>query len=66
MVFSVTAPISAMEMEERAGMEEIGKRKSLEKKRVKSPVKITVKSPKKDSGPGLEEVIKRGFYPLFL
>ena len=31
LVFSVTAPVSAMEMEERAGMEEIGKRKSLEK-----------------------------------
>ena len=27
LVFSVTAPISAMEMEERAGMEEIGKKK---------------------------------------
>ena len=30
LVFSVTAPISAMEMEERAGMEEIGKKKKLE------------------------------------
>ena len=33
LVFSVTAPISAMEMEERAGMEEIGKKKKFGKKK---------------------------------
>ena len=32
LVFSVTTPISAMEMEERAGMEEIGKKKKYKKK----------------------------------
>lgn len=54
LVFSVTAPVSAMEMEERAGMEEIKKKKKFKKRRVRKPVKITVKSLKKDSGPGLE------------
>ena len=34
LVFSVTAPISAMEMEERAGMEEIGKKKKFGKKKM--------------------------------
>ena len=33
LVFSVTAPISAMEMEERAGMEELGKKKKFGKKK---------------------------------
>ena len=32
LVFSVTAPVSAMEMEERAGMEEIGKKEKVWKK----------------------------------
>ena len=33
LVFSVTAPVSAMEMEERAAMEEIGKKKKFGKKK---------------------------------
>ena len=55
LVFSVTAPISAMEMEERAGMEEIGKKKKFgKKKKGKKSGKNNGKKSKKDSGPGLE------------
>ena len=50
LVFSVTAPISAMEMEERAGMEEIGKKKKFgKKKKGKKSGKNSGKKSKKGS-----------------
>ena len=42
------------------------KKKKFGKKKGKKPVKITVKSLKKDSGPGLEASNKRDLGPFFL
>ena len=47
LVFSVPAPVSAMEMEERAGMEEIGKKKKFGKKKGKKAGKNNGKKSKK-------------------
>jgi len=47
LVFSVTVPVSAMEMEERAGMEEIGKKKKFGKKKGKKAGKNNGKKSKK-------------------
>ena len=47
LVFSVTTPVSAMEMEERAGMEEIGKKKKYKKKKGKKAGKNSGKKSKK-------------------
>ena len=47
LVFSVTAPVSGMEMEERAGMEEIGKKKKYKKKKGKKAGKNSGKKSKK-------------------
>ena len=54
LVFSVTAPISAMEMEERAGMEEIGKKKKFGKKKKG-----------KKSGKNSGKKSKKGFWSWF-
>ena len=54
LVFSVTAPISAMEMEERAGMEEIGKKK-----------KFGQKKKGKKSGKNNGKKSKKGFWSWF-
>ena len=54
LMFSVTAPISAMDMNESAGMEEVRKRSGA-KRKVRKPIKIMVKKPRKDFGPGLVE-----------
>ena len=54
LVFSVTAPISAMEMEERAGMEEIGKKKKFGKKKKG-----------KKSGKNSGKKFKKGFWSWF-
>ena len=54
LVFSVTAPVSAMEMEERAGMEEIGKKKKFGKKKKG-----------KKSGKNSGKKSKKGFWSWF-
>ena len=54
LVFSVTAPTSAMEMEERAGMEEIGKKKKFGKKKKG-----------KKSGKNSGKKSKKGFWSWF-
>ena len=54
LVFSVTSPISAMEMEERAGMEEIGKKKKFGKKKKG-----------KKSGKNSGKKSKKGFWSWF-
>ena len=54
LVFSVTAPISAMEMEDRAGMEEIGKKKKFGKKKKG-----------KKSGKNSGKKSKKGFWSWF-
>ena len=54
LVISVTAPISAMEMEERAGMEEIGKKKKFGKKKKG-----------KKSGKNNGKKSKKGFWSWF-
>jgi len=54
LVFSITAPISAMEMEERAGMEEIGKKKKFGKKKKG-----------KKSGKNSGKKSKKGFWSWF-
>ena len=54
LAFSVTAPISAMEMEERAGMEEIGKKKKFGKKKKG-----------KKSGKNNGKKSKKGFWSWF-
>ena len=54
LVFSVTAPISAMEMEERAGMEAIGKKKKFGKKKKG-----------KKSGKNNGKKSKKGFWSWF-
>ena len=48
------APVAAMDLNDKAGMEEV-KKKKWNKKKSKSSTKIVVKKPKKDSGPGLVE-----------
>ena len=47
LVFSITAPVSAMDMGERAGMEEIGKKKKFKKKKGKKSGKNSGKKSKK-------------------
>jgi len=54
LVFSVTAPVQQWKWKRGLVWKKSEKRKSLEKRRVRKPVKITVKSLKKDFGPGLE------------
>ena len=54
LAFSVTAPVSAMEMEERAGMEEIGKKKKFGKKKKG-----------KKSGKNSGKKSKKGFWSWF-
>ena len=54
LVFSVTAPVSAMEMDERAGMEEIGKKKKFGKKKKG-----------KKSGKNSGKKSKKGFWSWF-
>ena len=54
LAFSVTAPVSATEMEERAGMEEIGKKKKFGKKKKG-----------KKSGKNSGKKSKKGFWSWF-
>ena len=63
LVFSVTAPVSAMEMEERAGMEEIGKKKKFGKKKGKK--KKFGKKKGKKSGKNSGKKSKKGFWSWF-